>query len=733
MTSNEKIFNQYVRHQTLVLRYARGLSKQVSSVIAKTEKELERIILSSTNSAPNRTLTGKDGRNWNSAFEQDVTQLRKEAWGEVIETADSDLKSFAASEALIASTIIDGAVPAILNLKLPPQAQLNSIVNSQPFEGRTLKQWLKGSARSDIHRILQKTKIGIIQGLTPSEITRSVMGTKATRFKDGVTRKAFRDIESIVLTASNGIQHEAKQALYRANSDVIEKEMYVATLDSRTTLICASNDGKRFLPGEGPMPPLHFRCRSLRVPDIDPDLLTTRGADPTTEKQLLDEYNKKEGLNAKSRSTLPYGQKGKFDKFSRERKRELIGTVPGGVTYTDWLKTQSNTFQNELLGPTRARLFREGNLHLDKFVARDGDVFTLDELKVKGLDLGVSVKKPFENISKKLKTVSDFDTSDFKAASNSYDKIKSAYSSDRDFIKNIDPAIIGLDSWGNLDIIRNSDISRIVSDLNLVIINAAPGGKPLRYSNSIKKRLSQYRSQATSIVKPVPIKDKTPIPKKVPAFTVTPEKPILAKKIIPDESYSINLTHDPKLNSSEKRHMEIMAQEGMDLFPQHYRHLVSHTRMESIKNNGKAAAFSFRDKYVTLNSGITDADYVTHELFHVLDDKFSTNMVTGSLSWRTGDKVLDELARRAKREFVMRKTGGLSEGRLIGNKTVEYHSGDWDDWYEAVQYGDEKVSPEYLTVGAQRYITRTPEIEKKMRENQPELFALFEYLYRDNL
>jgi SPP1 gp7 family putative phage head morphogenesis protein len=387
MTSNEKIFNQYVRHQTLVLRYARGLSKQASSVIAKTEKELEKIVLSATNSAPNRTLTGKDGRNWNSSFEEDVTLLRKEAWDEITSVVDSDLKSFAASEAVIAATIIDGAVPAILNLSLPPQAQLNSIVNSQPFEGRTLKQWLRGSTRSDIQRILQKTKVGLIQGLTPGEITRSVMGTKSSRFKDGVARKAFRDIESIVLTTSNGIQHEAKQALYKANADVIEKEVYVATLDARTTLICASNDGKRFLPAEGPMPPLHFRCRSLRVPDIDPDLLTTRGADPTTEKQLLDEYNKKEGLNAKSRSSLPRGHKGKFDKFSQKRKRELIGTVPGGVTYNDWLKTQSNTFQNEVLGPTRAKLFREGDLHLDKFVARDGDVFTLAELKVKGLDL----------------------------------------------------------------------------------------------------------------------------------------------------------------------------------------------------------------------------------------------------------------------------------------------------------------------------------------------------------
>lgn len=729
MTSNEKIFNQYVRHQTLVLRYARGLSKQASSVIARTEKELEKAILSAANSAPSRTLTDRAGRNWNSSFEQDIGEIRQDAWDEVIALADSDLKSFAASEALISATIIDGAVPAILNLSLPPQSQLNSIVNSQPFEGRTLKQWLQGSSRTDVQRILNKTKVGIIQGLSPADITKSVMGTKSYNFKDGVARKAFRDIESIVLTTSNGIQHEAKQALYKANSDVVEKEVYVATLDARTTLVCASNDGKRFLPGEGPMPPLHFRCRSLRVPDIDPDLLTTRGVDPTTEKQLLDEYNKQEGLDAKSRSSLPRGHKGAFDKFSQKRKRELIGTVPGGVTYNDWLKTQSNAFQNEVLGPTRAKLFREGGLHLDKFVARDGDIFTLDELRVKGLDLDLDLGSDIS--LKKLKRISDFDVSDFKSASASISSTKKAYTNNLDYLKTLDPSIVGRSSWPDLDRISNKDVDKLISDLDLIIINSAPGGKPLRYINAANKRLSQYKDP-NSAIKPVPIKNKTPTPKTIRPSTVSPSVPIKAKTNADRGNYEINISHDKALSQSERLHLENMAQQGLDLFPEKYRHLVSGTQMETIKNKTKAAAFSFRDKYVTLNTGIVDPDYITHELFHVLDDKFSINMVKSSLSWRTGDPILDDLAKKAKREFVLRKSGGISKGKLSGGNVINYHNGDWDDWYEAAQYLDEKVSPEYLTVGAQRYITRTPEIELNMRDKQPALFELLQYLYEDN-
>jgi SPP1 gp7 family putative phage head morphogenesis protein len=53
-----------------------------------------------------------------------------------------------------------------------------------------------------------------------------------------------------------------------------KKYRYVATLDSRTSSICAALDGREFEYGKGPMPPQHFNCRSTTVPiDYDPDIL----------------------------------------------------------------------------------------------------------------------------------------------------------------------------------------------------------------------------------------------------------------------------------------------------------------------------------------------------------------------------------------------------------------------------------------------------------------------------
>jgi hypothetical protein len=41
--------------------------------------------------------------------------------------------------------------------------------------------------------------------------------------------------------------------------------------------------------------------------------------------------------------------------------------VSADLTYYEWLKSQSKAFQDEALGPTRAKLFRDGGLSAERF------------------------------------------------------------------------------------------------------------------------------------------------------------------------------------------------------------------------------------------------------------------------------------------------------------------------------------------------------------------------------
>lgn len=62
-------------------------------------------------------------------------------------------------------------------------------------------------------------------------------------------------------------------------------------------------------------------------------------------------------------------------------RASMNGQVPSDITYNEWLKTQPISVQNDALGITKARLFREGGLSVDRFVNRNGFELTLDELK----------------------------------------------------------------------------------------------------------------------------------------------------------------------------------------------------------------------------------------------------------------------------------------------------------------------------------------------------------------
>lgn len=95
--------------------------------------------------------------------------------------------------------------------------------------------------------------------------------------------------------------------------------------------------------GDGPVPPLHFNCRCVRIPVV------------------------------KSWRDLGFD----IDEVPEGTRASMDGQVPETQTYGAWLKTQPASVQDEALGPKRAELFR-GGMTVDRFV-RDGRVVRLDE------------------------------------------------------------------------------------------------------------------------------------------------------------------------------------------------------------------------------------------------------------------------------------------------------------------------------------------------------------------
>lgn len=391
-TANEDWRDALLRRQIGLLRLSQGTRREVVDILNDTEASLSREIERRL-----RAISSPDGVNLTRPavverllnLQRRIQTIRAAAFSESLTLWDRTLRDLISQEVGFLSMSLQTVLPVVYTAIEPDLRRLRGLVGSDPFRGPgeqmlRLRQWVNTIATDDVERIMGTIRAGLVEGAPSREIARRVVGTARLRGTDGVTQITRNAAQTLTRTSINHFANQAKRAWYMENADVISDEVYTATLDGRTTAICRSLDGRRFEVGKGPYPPLHPNCRSLRIALIDGQVLGQRPMKPVTERMLLREYADANGLRRVARrADLPRGTKVAFDRFARVRTRELIGRVPARTTYQEWLRNQSREFQDDVLGVTKARLFRRGNLTLDRFVDERGREYNLRELALR--------------------------------------------------------------------------------------------------------------------------------------------------------------------------------------------------------------------------------------------------------------------------------------------------------------------------------------------------------------
>jgi len=359
-TSNEQIRDALVRRQTRVLRLAAGLGKDMKRLLSLVDGDLRRLIEERTNPLTgNRRKFGKTRTARINALQQAIRDLQKPTYQDIRREMKQQMTEIAVLESVFTADTITAALPVVVNLALPQSSLLNAIATKQPFQGRILEKWIRDLNNADTLRMMDQIRIGMVNGEGEVAIGRRVFGTASQNFRDGTRSLTKKNVEGIARTAVNFIANQARQEVYAANRQIIPEEIYVATLDGRTTLQCMGLDGQVFKNGEGPVPPVHFNCRSTRVPAVNGKAIGERPAVATT-KQMM------EGLTIKEK---------------RELTNKLTGIVPATQSYQVFLKNQTASFQDDVLGKSKGSLFRKGGLTVDKFTDPRGKTFTLSDLR----------------------------------------------------------------------------------------------------------------------------------------------------------------------------------------------------------------------------------------------------------------------------------------------------------------------------------------------------------------
>ena len=368
-TSNEEMRDAVLRHQIGLMQVSGRLRNLIFEFLDDTVPAILDQLEGVGGARP--VLTAAELERLRR-IERAVREIREPAWQEIRDTWRSGLVSLALAESEWVEMTARLVLPVEILLDKPDTAELRALITKQPVQGRLLGAWSRALEVTDRRRIMEQVRAGMVLGESTSTIAGRVRAVHETTKRNAAT---------LTRTAINHVGNRARQAFYLENQDVFTREVYLATLDSRTTAVCRSLDGKEFPIGEGPTPPVHFNCRSVRAPTFDGDELAVRPMKPTTQRILLREYTEANGLaRVGNRASLPRGHKGAFDAFARRRTRELIGQVPGRTTYAEFLRRQSVEFQNEVLGVRKALLFRKGGLTLESFVDRAGNEKTLEEL-----------------------------------------------------------------------------------------------------------------------------------------------------------------------------------------------------------------------------------------------------------------------------------------------------------------------------------------------------------------
>lgn len=336
----ERLTEIATRHQVMLERVKTGEANQFAAFLREMDQvlrtRLARGEMTDFSRVRAEALILDIERQLAAIYERHWQELR----GRLIEIADYE----AGFEARSLADGTDGAFEPVL----PSAVAVRAAVLAAPLSvrgadgGKLLDSFVRDWSAAEVKRVSGAIRQGFYEGATTSKIMQAVRGTRANKYRDGILAISNRNAEAVVRTAVQHVASVARQETWAANSDIVRGVRWVSTLDSRTTQQCRSLDGRVFPVDSGPRPPIHVRCRSTTVAELG---------------------------------------------FSRKNaiRSSKDGAVPANLSYYDWLKTQPASFQNQAIGPTRAKLLRAGGLSAERFaelnLGKNFEPLTLDQMR----------------------------------------------------------------------------------------------------------------------------------------------------------------------------------------------------------------------------------------------------------------------------------------------------------------------------------------------------------------
>jgi SPP1 gp7 family putative phage head morphogenesis protein len=320
------------------LKYERFIASELDDILTRAFNQIVDVIVS----GKYRTLTAFQQQRLAQLFRTLATRIA-ETYDEVAAFQLGEMKAYATLEAELTRETVRtlyeaaGSFSVSLGAALPKN-YLTSIAKL-PIQGLNISEWFDAQARTmtlEVRRIIQQ---GLIDGIGPYAIASKIVAP-ANAEGPLLLRRAKNEARMVSRTAVNAVQNDAQMAsLSSLPRSISDSYVYEAVLDSRTTAICRALSGRvfRYDDPRRKVPPQHIGCRS-------------------TVRSLL---------------------KGIEEPMTDQRTPRTL------KNYETWLRGQPIPSQNDILGPSRASLWRSGSMSLADAIDADNRVLSLKQLRAR--------------------------------------------------------------------------------------------------------------------------------------------------------------------------------------------------------------------------------------------------------------------------------------------------------------------------------------------------------------
>jgi hypothetical protein len=357
MDQDELIADELIARQIDIFRFTASERAAVLRILKTLEDELVELLFYSGKALSETTRADK------AALLRQAQAVIAQYYGQISDEVGANLAGLGEFEAKATAATLAAGFAGAVAPKLPTQGFFANLVRDTLITGSPSADWWKRQAGDMTFRFGNEVRQGIAAAESNAQIIRRVRGAEGV---PGLMDLARHNAAALVQTSVQTVAGAARMETFERNDEIIKGYRQLSTLDSHTTPVCVAYSGKEWdlkkapLGGHG-LPfvnlpngsttgtPRHWNCRSLIT------------VIPKSFREL--------GLDVPD--------------FQPSTRAASGGPVASSTTFEQFIDRKGKAFADDLLGPGRAELYRDGKISLTQLLDQHGRPLTLAELRAR--------------------------------------------------------------------------------------------------------------------------------------------------------------------------------------------------------------------------------------------------------------------------------------------------------------------------------------------------------------